>query len=332
MSLAMVKMLLDFVVDLKAPLVTRVLTTTLQQGDSEANVLQIRLKNGTVDAVIGENVTVSGYAMRADGDRVALVGEVSGSTVTVVLTEVCYQVAGPFAAFVRLTSESGIKRTVLRIAANVESEGDGPIIDPSSRIPSIETVLELLKKVEDAAEDVALAAENAVEALPYVGENHNWFVWNAEKRQHVDTGIKAKGDSDYEIAVQQGFEGTESEWLETLKGASAYQVAVQQGFEGTEDEWLESIKMRANEFAVSTLDPYWWTNSEVVISPMEEGWLNMFQYVDISVGYEDAEQALAVAKALFRVSKVDKTAGTITIERLGEPFRGNVTFSVRVVR
>ena len=68
-----------------------------------------------------------------------------------------------------------------------------------------------------------------------------------------DTG--STGKSAYEIAVQYGFEGTEQEWLESLKGndgkngvdgangqdgingkdgLSAYEIAVQNGFIGTE--------------------------------------------------------------------------------------------------
>lgn len=74
------------------------------------------------------------------------------------------------------------------------------------------------------------------------------------------------GKSAYEIAVEHGFEGTEEEWLESLKGEpgqdgadgeqgpqgpkgdpgedgkSAYEIAVDHGFEGTEAEWLESLK------------------------------------------------------------------------------------------
>lgn len=71
------------------------------------------------------------------------------------------------------------------------------------------------------------------------------------------------GKSAYEIAQENGFEGIESEWLESLKGRdgtngtdgadgengtdgkdgkSAYEIAVQNGFEGTEPEWLESLK------------------------------------------------------------------------------------------
>ena len=63
--------------------------------------------------------------------------------------------------------------------------------------------------------------------------------------------IGSPGESAYEIAVRNGFEGTEVEWLESLKGQdgevaqkgeSAYEIAVKNGFEGTEEEWLESLK------------------------------------------------------------------------------------------
>lgn len=58
------------------------------------------------------------------------------------------------------------------------------------------------------------------------------------------------GASAYEIAVQNGFVGTEQDWLESLKGAkgkdgtdgkSAYQLAVEAGFDGTLEEWLASL-------------------------------------------------------------------------------------------
>ncbi len=64
----------------------------------------------------------------------------------------------------------------------------------------------------------------------------------------------AAGKSAYEIAVDEGFDGTEAAWLESLKGEtgarggigpdgkSAYEVAVKEGFEGDEQEWLDSLK------------------------------------------------------------------------------------------
>lgn len=55
------------------------------------------------------------------------------------------------------------------------------------------------------------------------------------------------GKSAYELAVENGFEGSVTEWLESLKGESAnrgysaYEIAVQHGFVGTEIEWLQSL-------------------------------------------------------------------------------------------
>ena len=63
-----------------------------------------------------------------------------------------------------------------------------------------------------------------------------------------------RGKSAYQAAVERGYEGTEAEWLSTLKGdkgdvgpigpqgLSAYEVAVNNGFEGSETQWLESIR------------------------------------------------------------------------------------------
>jgi predicted small secreted protein len=56
------------------------------------------------------------------------------------------------------------------------------------------------------------------------------------------------GKSAYEIAVTNGFQGTEAEWLASLKGAdgktakTAYDFAVEQGFTGTETQWIASLK------------------------------------------------------------------------------------------
>ena len=51
-----------------------------------------------------------------------------------------------------------------------------------------------------------------------------------------DTGYSA-----YEIAVLNGFVGTQAEWLASLIGDDAYEIAVLNGFVGTQAEWLESL-------------------------------------------------------------------------------------------
>lgn len=55
------------------------------------------------------------------------------------------------------------------------------------------------------------------------------------------------GDSAYEIAINNGFEGSEEEWISSLQGKngidgkSAYEIAIENGFEGNEEEWVESL-------------------------------------------------------------------------------------------
>lgn len=61
------------------------------------------------------------------------------------------------------------------------------------------------------------------------------------------TACVSTGKSAYDIAVKNGYTGTEEEWIESLKGDtiytdSAYDLAVKYGFSGTEEEWLKSLK------------------------------------------------------------------------------------------
>lgn len=76
---------------------------------------------------------------------------------------------------------------------------------------------------------------------------------DGEKGDKGDKGEKGDpGLSAYEVAVEDGFEGTKTEWLQSLvgdgelvveggDGKSAYELAVEDGFEGTLEAWLESL-------------------------------------------------------------------------------------------
>ena len=94
-----------------------------------------------------------------------------------------------------------------------------------------------------------------------------------------------KGDSAYEVAVENGFEGTEEEWLKSLCAPSNYQIAIDNGFEGTEEEWLETLKALSNyEIAVKN-----------GFNGTEEEWLESLRALsnyEIAVknGFEGTEQ------------------------------------------
>ena len=53
-----------------------------------------------------------------------------------------------------------------------------------------------VQQVLDAKADAEAAAEKTEEAIihsPMIGENGNWFVWNTETQEYVDTGVCAEG-------------------------------------------------------------------------------------------------------------------------------------------
>ncbi len=76
-----------------------------------------------------------------------------------------------------------------------------------------------------------------------------------------EAGVDGKdGKSAYEIAVEQGYKGTEEEWIASLtgksgtNGKSAYQIAVENGFKGTEQEWLASLQGKNGETGKSVYE------------------------------------------------------------------------------
>ena len=68
----------------------------------------------------------------------------------------------------------------------------------------------------DTESPLVLESDTAVSVvkpvIPVVGENGHWFV------DGEDTGKPSEGDSAYEVAVENGFQGSEEEWLASLKG------------------------------------------------------------------------------------------------------------------
>ncbi|MBP3647189.1 MAG: hypothetical protein J6K55_12290 [Clostridia bacterium] len=145
--------------EVSAPLLVQSPVTLLKQGDSDANVLIVDLydKGEAADA---SGHTVSGYLLRADGNRVPLEGSVAGNRVTVQMNEHCYLVPGPYGAFVRLV-KGDFKRTILEIAGEVESEGNGPVVDVDEKFITIEEVIEQIEAARQATEAAADAAQKA---------------------------------------------------------------------------------------------------------------------------------------------------------------------------
>ena len=111
---------------------------------------------------------------------------------------------------------------------------------------------------------------------PYINGDGNWQIGN------TDTGVKAagvngvNGDSAYDIAVKNGFDGSESEWLETLKGEQGEQgiqgIQGEKGETGAKGDKGDKGETGAQGVGVSKVEI---TNNELVITLSDKTVLNL---------------------------------------------------------
>ncbi len=185
----------------------------------------------------------------------------------------------------------GLRATTVPITLNIRQSGFVGDDGNSPIPPTPDLYTQLLQKISEKGKDGKSAYEIALEN-GFVGTETEWLeslkgadgkdgingkdgVDGAPGQDGIDgqngtdgqNGVNGSdGKSAYEIAVENGFVGTEFEWLVSLKGSdgkdgvngkdgadgqdgingadgkSAYIIAVEHGFTGTETEWLASLK------------------------------------------------------------------------------------------
>ena len=162
-----IAMRLKYKVERDAPLVTRMPVTLLMQGDEAANEIVVEMLDG------GTPMNLSGYSAvlylrRADGQRVRNPGSVTGNAASVTLDAACYSVPGSYIASMVLSAD-GEDRTVLRLAGYVESDGEGPVIDPTGEIPGYDDLARAYAELEAAIKAAETATEAASDAAEEAG-------------------------------------------------------------------------------------------------------------------------------------------------------------------
>ena len=89
--------------------------------------------------------------------------------------------------------------------------------------------------------------------------------------------IQMPGKTAYQVAIANGFVGTEPEWLATLEGKNAYQLAVINGYVGTQPEWIASLKgEQGDAFVYANFTP-----EQLALLKGEKG--DAFVYSDFTV-------------------------------------------------
>lgn len=102
----------------------------------------------------------------------------------------------------------------------------------------------------------------------YIVDGHVW-VWLTGSAKWYDMGpTSVPGLSAYQVAVQNGFVGTEAQWLASLVGKTNYQIAQANGYIGTEAQWLATLVGPAgkNAFEIAQLNGYPGTQAEWLVS------------------------------------------------------------------
>ncbi|MEG1509131.1 MAG: trypsin-like peptidase domain-containing protein [Clostridia bacterium] len=135
--------------------------------------------------------------------------------------------------------------------------------------------------------------------------------------------------SAYDIAVKNGFVGTEQEWLASLKGAdgkngedgaavyrgySAYEVAVIKGFKGTELEWLASLTGKTGDKGETDISA---AVNKAILSVVSivsnfKGTVNVTNIWGQIVGKEEKEYAGAGSGIIFKDDKASGVAYIVT--------------------
>ena len=164
-------------------------------------------------------------------------------------------------------SDTTLRATTVPVTLHIRpsgfvADGDTPIP------PTLDLYTQLLKKLDEKAAGL----QNGKDGFsPKVKTEQMEFgvvitIVDADGETSATLHHGANGEkgtdskSAYQIAVEQGYQGSESDWLSSLKGdkgntgakgnpgqdgadgKSAYAIAVEHGYEDSEDEWLLSLK------------------------------------------------------------------------------------------
>lgn len=126
--------------------------------------------------------------------------------------------------------------------------------DPKSVLLDVMDVVEVVKR-EEVPFDLTKNAvvENQSEIKEEKPDDAEVLV----KISATNTLIIAKPSNDYEIAVNEGFDGTVTEWIEMIDakgGKTAYQQAVDKGYVGTEEDWMKMLWGREVDVEIAKRD------------------------------------------------------------------------------
>lgn len=122
------------------------------EGDNMANRFGVQIReNGEAVSLVG--AACVGYFIRPDGITLVIDGTVSGNTAYVDLPEAAYAKAGNYTLTIKVSGTDFVD-TMRIVDGTVVETTTGDIADPASAVPSIDDLLAVIGRAEDAADTI----------------------------------------------------------------------------------------------------------------------------------------------------------------------------------
>lgn len=121
-------------------------------GDNSANIFGVRMiKNGEPADTTG--LACVGYFIRPDGNTLVINGSISGNMAYVTLPAAAFVVEGNYSLVIKV-SGTGFTETLRIVDGTVVKTTTETILDPASVVPSLEDLLEVIERAENAADEI----------------------------------------------------------------------------------------------------------------------------------------------------------------------------------
>ena len=197
-------------VNLSEPILPEVLSAPLYEGEANAHTFVLSaVKDNAPHALAG---SVVGYFERADGNTVRVEGQTIDGCASITLSHECYQ-TGVFYLAVMLISD-GAQTVIYAASGRVRNTQDGEIVNGGGAIPTYDEIMAHLNKFLNANLSAKVTQTESGATITLTDAD-------GETTAVIKNGAQGPaGKSAYEIAKENGFEGTAEEWLDYLRADS----------------------------------------------------------------------------------------------------------------
>lgn len=188
--------------DLKQPIKVKQLQGNLFSGDNNGNLIGVEVLDNGSPATLSGNVV--GYIIRADGETVAVNGELVNNKASITLPSSAYVVVGQASIVIKVGTV-----TVCACVAYVYRTSTDTLVDPGHIIPSLEELLEKIDDCETATANANKVANLTVSAESATGSTPDAVLSETGSPAHKHITFKlVKGDTGETGAVPDITVGT----------------------------------------------------------------------------------------------------------------------------